>query len=327
MRRLTLIVIILAGIYSAYWVIGASATERAASAQLGKLNTAGWNVEYSNLSTVGFPSRFDTSLTDLHLESPDRRTVWDVPFVQALSLSYKPNEVILALPDQQTLTRDGIPLDITSSELLASLTLAPTSALGLVNLTAETGPLTMRGSKSVVFSATKGIAALRLAGAAENQYDVYLDLDGFTLPDDFLNILDPNGKLPTSFAQITLDSSMTFDNPIDRSALTSQPRPTQIILNGMIVTWGALQLRGKGDVTVDILGIPTGRITISAQNWRDMIGMAVSAGLLDQEIANTVQNMGSLLAGGSAELPVPITFQNGLMSLGPIPLGPAPRLF
>jgi hypothetical protein len=58
-----------------------------------------------------------------------------------------------------------------------------------------------------------------------------------------------------------------------------------------------------------------------------MIGMAVSAGLLDQEIANTVQNMGSLLAGGSAELSVPITFQNGLMSLGPIPLGPAPRLF
>ena len=124
-----------------------------------------------------------------------------------------------------------------------------------------------------------------------------------------------------------MDSLMIFDNPIDRSALTSQPRPTQIILNGMIVTWGELQLRGKGDVTVDILGIPTGRITISAQNWRDMIGMAVSAGLLDQEIANTVQNMGSLLAGGSAELSVPITFQNGLMSLGTIPLGPAPRLF
>ena len=327
MRRLTLIVIILAGIYSAYWFIGASATERAASAQLGELNTAGWNVEYSDLSTIGFPSRFDTSLTDFHLESPDRRTVWDVPFVQALSLSYKPNEVILALPDQQTLTRDGMPLGITSSGLLASLALAPTPALGLVNLTAETGPLTMRGSKSIVFSVTKGIAALRLAGPAENQYDAYLDLDGFTLPDNLRNILDPNGKLPASFAQITMDSSMIFDNPIDRSAFTSQPRPTQITLNGMIVTWGALQLRGKGDVTVDILGIPTGRITISAQNWHDMIGMAASAGLLDQEIANTVQNMGSLLAGGSAELSVPITFQNGLMSLGPIPLGPTPRLF
>ncbi|MFT4743645.1 MAG: hypothetical protein ACI91Z_001621 [Yoonia sp.] len=327
MRRLTLIVIALAGIYSGYWFIGASATERAANAQMSELNTAGWTVEFTDLSTAGFPSRFDTSLTDLHLESPDRRTVWDAPFVQALSLSYKPNEVILALPEQQTLIHGGVALDIASSGLLASLTFAPTPALGLVNLTAETGPLTMSGPNSVVFSATKGIAALRLAGPTENQYDAYLDLDGFTLPSDLRRILDPAGKLPASFAQITLDSSIVFDHPIDRFSPVFPPRPTQITLNGMTVTWGDLQLRGKGEVTVDISGIPTGRITISAQNWRELIGLAVNTGLLDQGVANTAQNMGAVLAGGSAVLSVPITFQNGLMSLGPIPLGPAPRLF
>lgn len=327
MRRLTLIVIILTGIYSAYWVIGSTATERAATAQLTELDAAGWTVEFTDLSTAGFPSRFDTSLTDLHLESPDRTMVWDAPFVQALSLSYKPNEVILALPDQQTLTRDGVPFDITSTGLLASLALAPTPALGLVNLTAETGPLTMTGPDSVFFSVTKGLAALRLANPAPNQYDAYLDLDGFTLPDNLRRILDPARKLPADFAQITVDSSVIFDNPLDRFAPKSHPRPTQITLNGMTATWGALQLRGKGKIMVDGSGVPTGRITISAQNWRGMISLAVNAGLLDQGVANTAQNMGTLLSGGSAELSVPITFQNGLMSLGPLPIGPAPRLF
>lgn len=327
MRRLTLIVIVLAGIYSAYWFVGSTATERAATAQLAQLDTAGWTVDFADLSTAGFPSRFDTSLTDIHLESPDRRTVWDAPFVQALSLSYKPNEVILALPDQQTLTRDGVPLDITSTGLLASLALAPTPALGLVKLTAETGQLTMSGPNSVVFSVANGIAALRLAGPIPNQYDAYLDLDGFTLPDDVRRVFDPSGKLPANFAQITIDSAVVFDNPIDRFTPESQPRPTQITLNGMTITWGTLQLRGKGEVTVDGSGVPTGRITLSAQNWREMIVLAVNAGLLDHGVANTAQNMGALLAGGSAELSVPITFKNGLMSLGPLPLGPAPRLF
>ncbi|MFT6120274.1 MAG: hypothetical protein ACJAXK_002225 [Yoonia sp.] len=322
-----MIVIILAGIYSAYWVIGSTATERAATAQLMELDAAGWTVEFTDLATAGFPSRFDTTLTDLHLESPDRRTLWDAPFVQALSLSYKPNEVILALPEKQILTRDGVQMDITSTGLLASLALAPTPALGLVNLTAQTGPLTMIGPDSVLFSVTKGLAALRLADPAQNQYDAYFDLDGFALPDNLHHILDPQGKLPANFAQITVDSSVVFDNPLNRFAPTSHPRPTQITLNGMTVTWGALQLRGKGEVTVDSSGIPTGRITLAAQNWREMIGLAVNADLLDQGVANTAQNMGALLASGGAELSVPITFQNGLMSLGPLPIGPAPRLF
>ena len=327
MRRLTLIVIVLAGIYSAYWFIGASATERAVAAQRDELGAAGWNVDYSDVSTAGYPSRFDTSVTDIRVQSPDRRTAWNAPFLQALSMSYKPNEVILAFPDQQTLSRDGFTLTIKSNGLLASLAVAPTPTLPLATLTAQTGPVTISGPQSALFSMTKGLAALRLSGTEPNQYDAYLDLDDFTLPDDLHHVLDPTGNFPDSFSQITIDGTVDLDQPLNRNVLTIQPRPTQITLNGMTITWGALQLRGKGEVSVDRSGVPTGRITLSAQNWRDMIGLAVNAGLLDQGLANTVQNMGALLAGGSAELSVPITFKNGLMSLGPLPLGPAPRLF
>lgn len=327
MRRLTMIVIGLAVIYSTYWFIGATQTERAMTTQLDDLATAGWKVDFTKLSTTGFPSRFDTSLTKIHLESPDRKTVWKAPFVQALSLSYKPNKIILALPDQQKLVHDGILFDIRSTGLLASLALAPTSAFELVTLTVETGPLTVSSLDNFVFFISKGIAALRLANPDQNQYDTYLDIEGFTLPDGVRDILDPAGTLPKDFAQMTIDGTVVFDNPLDTSAPTTQPRPTQISLKGMTITWGTLQLSGQGQVKVDSLGIPTGSITISAQNWRIMIEMAVEAGLLDQGIAKTAQNMAALLAGDNDELSVPIIFANGFMSLGPLPLGPAPQVF
>jgi hypothetical protein len=53
--------------------------------------------------------------------------------------------------------------------------------------------------------------------------------------------------------------------------------------------------------------------------------MAVQAEIIDQTVVRTVKNMAMLMAGGSADLSVPVSFQNGMMSLGPIPAGPAPR--
>jgi hypothetical protein len=36
--------------------------------------------------------------------------------------------------------------------------------------------------------------------------------------------------------------------------------------------------------------------------------------------------MGAALSGGGDTLDLPVTFADGNMSLGPLPLGPAPRL-
>lgn len=327
MRKLTLIVIVLAGLYSGYWFIGASATERAMSAQLDDMNASGWTVAYSDLSTAGFPSRFDTSVTDVDVKSPNRRTTWAAPFLQALSLSYKPNEAILAFPNQQVITQDGVPLTINSTGLRASVKVAATPALPLQNITAETGTFSIDGPRGTLMSISKGITAVRVAGPAPSQYDVFLDLEALTLPDDVQQLIDPSGALPASFDQFTIDGSIHLDAPLDRNAASETPRPTKIALNGMTITWGGLQLRGKGEIDIDGSGMPTGRITITAQNWRDLITVAVNAGLLDQGVANTAQNMGALLSGGSAELSVPVTFKNGRMSLGPLPIGPAPRFF
>jgi len=327
MRRLTLIVIVLVGLYSAYWFVGSSATQRAAAAQLNDLSNAGWTVDYADLDTAGYPSRFDTTLTDLRMIGPDGRAAWAIPFVQALSLSYKPNDVILAFANTQNITVNAVPLAITSTGLRARVTLTPTPALGLNALTAETGPMAIviAGDDEVTLS--NAVSALRLAGPAPYQYDAYLDIDAFRLPNKMRRTLDPSGILPDSFDQITMDAAVIFDRAIDHTTPTQLPRPVSVSLRGMTLVWGPLQLRATGDITVDRFGTPTGKITLTAQNWREMVTMAAAAGVLDTRVAQTVQSMAGLLFGTGSEISAPVTFQNGAMALGPIPLGAAPKFF
>jgi len=325
MRILTFIVLALAAVYSGYWYFGASATERAATQQFVDLETAGWDVTYTDLSTAGFPSRFDTTIKDLTLVSKDGRQTWSLPFAQALSLAYKPNEIIFAFPPSQTLLIDGVPITLASDSLLASIAVSPTPSLALATVTAEVGAFSATADNQRLFGLTSGLAALRANAQAPHGYDAYLDLDGFALPDQLRIVLDPNGRLPATFGQVTVDSNLTFDADIDRHAAKTQPKLTGLDLKGMTIAWGPLQLRGSGSLQIDSAGVPTGKITLTAENWRQMIPLAVNAGILDAGVARTFENMAGLLSGGGTQLSTPISFSNGNMSLGPIPLGPAPR--
>jgi hypothetical protein len=59
-----------------------------------------------------------------------------------------------------------------------------------------------------------------------------------------------------------------------------------------------------------------------------VLRLGVALGLIRPETAPTVERAGESLAriGGNAEvLTLPLVFAGGRMSLGPIPLGPAPR--
>ena len=73
----------------------------------------------------------------------------------------------------------------------------------------------------------------------------------------------------------------------------------------------------------------TGRITVKAKNWREILQIAVAAGWVPEGLAETLEDGLGLRAGlsGSPEtLDAPLSFEKGRVSFGPIPLGTAPRL-
>ena len=84
-----------------------------------------------------------------------------------------------------------------------------------------------------------------------------------------------------------------------------------------------------GKISIDRAGLVSGALTVKARNWRDMLALAIANGLIPQELAGPVENALDMLAGLSGDkktLDTPLTFENGKTKLGPLVLGPAPRI-
>lgn len=331
MRRLTILVAVLALIYSGYWFAGAIAVERAARDGLDQLVTDGWSVRYDTLNTRGFPSRFDTSVTAMDLVAPEGTFAWSAPFVQAMALSYQPNRVIAAFAETQTFTFPGQTVTAQTKGLLASTAVGANTALSLETVTAEVGQAVITSDIGWQLGLDRALFALRASRTATNSYDIYLDADTISLPAEVIALIDPTGLHPAAISRIETDVTLTFDRAIDRHSLAvyaDDPlRMTALTLKNMTLTWGDMSLKGNGDIAIGSDGIPDGRITVSIAQWRPVIMLAANAGLIQPGLVQTVQTMGETLSQGAETLDIPITFQNGFMSVGPLPLGPAPRFY
>ena len=94
-------------------------------------------------------------------------------------------------------------------------------------------------------------------------------------------------------------------------------------------TWGEMSFEATGDVTFDVTGNPNGKISVRAKNWKEMITLGVSAGAIPAEMQSTLEGgLGLLtrLSGNPDTIDAPLSFKNGFVSLGPIPIGRAPTI-
>jgi hypothetical protein len=330
MKRLTYFVVILALIYGSYWVAGSYAVENAAQAQLKKLQNDGWDVDYSSLKTRGFPSRFDTTATDISIETPDRAFKYEAAMVQTLALSYQPNRMIIAFPPTQTVSLNGLPITVTSEALRASAGVAANTALSLDTITAEAAHLAISIAPDRQISLSNLLIALREAGTLPYTYDTYASVTDIALPSSLMSQINPTSGLPTIIEAAIFDASLTLDRPLDRHTVHDWSRePAQlrgVTLRSLALTWGAFLISGDGAFTVDAAGTPDGTITIIFNDWKGMLAAAQSAGMIPDQYKFMAQSIGQTLSQGEEALVLPITVQNGNLSIGPLPLGPSPKL-
>jgi hypothetical protein len=70
-------------------------------------------------------------------------------------------------------------------------------------------------------------------------------------------------------------------------------------------------------------------VIVKATNWREMLGVAEAAGAIPPSVRSGLERgLGFLaqLSGPADTLDVPLSFRNGRVMLGPLPIGPAPRI-
>jgi hypothetical protein len=333
MRKLLWVVLAAAALWAGYWVVGSQALQRGATAWLTARQADGWQADYRDLSVHGFPNRFDTTITDLALADPRTGVAWEAPLFQILALSYRPHHVIAVWPPEQTLATPYQRITMATDDMRASAVFVPGPSLALDHSTLVVDGARLTSTLGWEAGIERGRFSTRRTSAAPpdaHSHDIAIAATGYTPPRVLQRLLDPAGLLPGRVEGLRADMTMTFDRPWDRFAIENQrPQPRSLDLKSLTADWGRLSLRAAGQLTIDADGIPEGRITLRAENWREMVGLAVNAGLLPQGLARTVERGLELLAGlgGNPDvIEAPLSFQGGFVSFGPVPLGPAPRL-
>lgn len=329
MRRILLIVAAMALAWGGYWWTGATAMERGFRGWLDARAAEGWTASYGSVETRGFPSRFDTSFRGLALSPPGALWEWRAPLFQTLMLSYAPNRAVAAWPGPQTVLTPAGPIELEGDAMRASVRLGVAASLPLEEFRAVAEALRVEGGAWSLAAEEASLATVETP-AAPNGQRIGLRLVGLRPPALMRARIDPLGAMPETLDGLHLDADLGFDAPWDRHALEdAAPRLTEIGLRDASFSWGTLALVASGDVEVGADGVPSGRIDVRVEDWRRLLDLLRATGVLGDGLAPLTERAMEVLAGLSPEpdvIEAPLSFQNGFVSLGPIPLGPAPRL-
>lgn len=320
----------LALLWSLYW-FGAAYVLRTSIASWFDGRTAqGWQAEFSGIATQGYPLRHMTTLTNPALADPRSGVAWQGDWLSFDSPAIWPGQQTLRFADtSHYLSYFDQTVAVQAKNLAAELYLKAGLALEIKRLTLTAGPWEISDSDSTVMAAQ----SLELSMIQQEQPETYkIDVNAteFAPGTKMRQLLRSSETLPSDFQALELDMTVQFDRVWDRLSLEQQrPQPRQINLKLAEIQWGEMQLFATGALSVDKTGMPSGEIAIKAENWREMLVMAQASGAFPAQLLDPAERVLGLLAGlggNSGSLDITLKFRNGAIAIGPLPIGPAPRI-
>lgn len=335
MKRLLIGIVVLAGLAIVAWGGGAMLTETAATRWMDDRRADGWVANASDISVGGFPLRFTTLFEDVELADPGTGLAWSVASLEFQQDVFRLDRIAARWPATQTIASPFERLTVASPNaedlhLTAMLDVQPTNRFALDAMTAETGALHVTSSEGWETRWQEGTLNVARVEGADATYDVAALAAAMVPPQAWRARLDPAGLLPETIQFAEVRATATFDAPWDMDAIErARPQVTELDIDDVSMAWGDMLFRATGTLDVTPGGIPEGELSVRAENWAAMVDLANNAGLMPDRIRATAEAMLQVLAGmtGRPEnIDATLTFSNGRMFVGPLPIGPAPSL-
>jgi hypothetical protein len=321
---------VVAIIGAAAWSGWAQLTQRVVTDWLEARADEGWYVNYGSVDVTGFPTHFRTGFDTLELADPDTGWLWTMPVLTLESRTLRPGHIRAIWPAEQGLASPVERLTIEAATMTSELDLQPSAGFALDASETILHGVTVSSDAGWRMTLPEGRLSMIRQDGQDAVYDVTFAARNLAPPDPVRAQLDPGGILPGTIETLDYSAEMRFDRRWDIRAIEERrPQITRLDLGELNAVWGGLILRAAGDVDVDAAGIPEGAIAIRAENWREMVAMTVRAGLLPEQMQGTVEGLLGVVAGLSGDpgvIDADLRFSNGRVFLGPLPVGPAPRL-
>ncbi|MEP5761687.1 MAG: DUF2125 domain-containing protein [Litoreibacter sp.] len=309
----------LALLWGGYWFVGASQLEKALVANLDDKSHGSVSTSYSDIAVRGFPNRFDTTLTDLEIESHDEPVTWSIPFLQILALSYNPGHLIAVWSQDQSVTLPDQVIDLNVESLQASAVFENITRINLARATLVGGAMKFRSSADWGIDVASLSTSLRQKNIPET-YDLALDTTGISVPDLGLSA----NEALNADARITVELARPLDRDLD-----SQQAVKSISVSRVQITQGDSTINVTGELPVDDFGVMDGELTVQVSNWQKILMRLTSAEVLPTDVADnltTLINLFALDPNDPDNLNLVISIKQGNAFFGPIPLGTVPKL-
>lgn len=329
MRKVLWLPIVAALLWSGYWAVGFMGLTRGFDHWLELRRGEGWQAEAARIETTGFPAKFVTRVEGLDLVDPETGLGWQVPEFHFEAAAHAPTYVEATWPETQTIITPFETIAVAAEEMQAGLGLVPGPWLAL-----DTSDVILQG---VALQSSEGWSAALDAGTVTTRrledplaHDIGFTATNLRPSAQVLEFLDPRGTLPREILTLELDMRAAFDVPWDRRAIEERrPQPTHLEIRKMTAQWGQMRLEVAGEVRVDPDGVPDGKITIRAVNWRDMLELAETGGLVPRDVLPLLTRgleLAAGLSGNPRTIDAPLSLGGGTVSIGPFPIGPSPIL-
>ncbi len=334
LKWLGILVLVLAvgGWFATRWLI-----ETAAQAWFDDRVAQGMTAERSGMSVGGFPASWTLAITDLKLADPVGGTGWQVPELRLRAATWAPWHLTAEIAPDQVVTLPDQRVTVASDRLVATLGSAADPNLPLREATVRATRLDLQSD----LGWTLGLSDAEVTFLADDTRPpgaYVLDFDLAPLRPDpaFVAALAavalpglPAPDFPAEVEQARGRIGLRYTAPLDRHSAGTQPQLDVIEVSEANFAWGALALHAEGLLEADAQGYASGRILLELTNWDRLPALLVAAGAVKPEIAPTIANGLKALAAQSpdpAVLVLGLDMAEGRMSLGPFPLGEAPRL-
>ncbi len=337
MRKLLFLLIAATALWSGYWFVGSNAVRDGVESFFAEAARQGITAENKGITVSGFPNRFDLTIDEPKLADPVSGAGWQAPFIQVFAMTWKPWHIIAALAPQQVVTLPDQVVTVGSEGLMASVRAKPSTDLPLAEVRLAGTALNLSSDRGWTLGLGEFTLGLRADEAlGPSGYELGFDLAPLTPDPAFLTAVKavtipdlPPSDLPAAIEALWGSVFLTFSAPLDRHAGEARPYLRRVEINQFNLTWGTLSATASGVVEADTNGYAAGRLTIDVTNWDRLPAVLVAAGLIEPQVAPTIVRGMQALAAQSPDLKVlslSLVMEDGRMSFGPFPLGPAPLM-
>jgi hypothetical protein len=334
-----------AALYGGAWLVSAHLLRNGVEHWLEALRGDGFTVHTGPLATTGFPARVAVRVPEIDFAAPPARGrwTWRAPVVEVTVSTLRIDHVVLDLSGAHRLAgpwRESPSLQFTAAKAALSLDLKD-GAIDEAQLTVEDGDGAW-GADSRMHVDKAGVR-IALNPDAPPPAPPASGKAGDTLPkvSSRLTVRIENltvpGALPpplsNTLREIAFNADMVGpfgDGPLPKLLAAWSAAGGAVDLKDVTLDWPPMTISGEGSVALDQELQPIGAFTSRVAGFTDVLDIMVREHRMADGEATVAKAMLGLMAkpgpGGRAEIGVPLTVQERVLSAGPLKLFEVPRL-